>query len=134
MARVPSSSAADRGDGSDDARNPANRWRLTELAEHACLSTSQCQRVFHYAYGMSPFNYLRLLRVRERARLLRETSVPVLTAYAPVGWGARSHAAVVFRHDFGTTPSGDRRYGPATASMGGPDMTVATAREADPSD
>lgn len=114
--------------------NLGKRWRLAELAEHACFSTSQYQRVFHYAYGVSPYTYLRLLRVREMARLLRETDMPVLRVYERVGWGARSHAAVVFRDYFGTTPSGYRRYGPATASAGGPGLAVGTAHEADLTD
>lgn len=119
--------------GEQVRRNPARRWRLVDLAEHACFSKSQYVRVFHYAYGMSPFNYLKLLRVREMARLLHETDMPVLTVYQRVGWGARSHAAVAFRHYYGTTPSGYRRYGPATTSTGGEGLAVCAVHEANPS-
>lgn len=119
--------------GAQVRRYPARRWRLVDLAEHACFSKSQYVRVFRYAYGMSPFNYLKLLRVREMARLLRETDMPVLTVCQRVGWGARSHAAVAFRHYYGTTPSGYRRYGPATTSTGGEGLAVCTVHEANPS-
>lgn len=111
--------------------NPANRWRLADLAAHACFSESQYVRRFHRAYGMSPFTYLALLRVREIARLLRETDMPVLATFEQVGWGQTSHAAAVFRDYFGTTPSGYRRYGPVTASTDGPGLAVGTAHKSD---
>lgn len=110
--------------------NPANRWRLGDLAAHACFSESQYVRRFHHAYGMSPFAYLALVRVREMARLLRETDMPVLAIFEHVGWGQTNHAAVVFRHTYGTTPRDYRRNGPATASTGGPGVAVGRAADA----
>nr|WP_236667765.1 AraC family transcriptional regulator [Nonomuraea sp. K271] len=103
----------------------ARRWRLPDLAAHACLSVSQYARVFRHAYGLTPVTYLTMLRARETARLLRESDLGVLAIYQQAGWGQRSHAAVAFRRYYGTTPSGYRRHGPATASVLGPGVTVA---------
>ncbi len=103
----------------------AAQWRLADLAEHACFSRSQYVRRFTDAYGMSPFAYLTMLRVREMARLLRETDMPVLAIFERVGWGQTSHAAVAFRRYYGTTPSRYRTHGPATATGDGPGVAVA---------
>ncbi len=82
-------------------------------------------RRFTDAYGMSPFTYLTMLRVREMARLLRQTDMPVLAIFERVGWGQTSHAAVAFRRYYGTTPSRYRTHGPATAAGDGPGVAVA---------
>src|SRR5690606_16039680 len=47
----------------------AKRWRIEDLAAHACLSPSQFTRVFRDSFGVTPLVYLTILRVQEMARL-----------------------------------------------------------------
>lgn len=55
----------------------ARPWTLVELAELVDLSPKRVASVFARAFGKTPNAYLVMLRVREMARLLRETSLTV---------------------------------------------------------
>ena len=65
--------------------NMAKRWRVEDLAAHACLSVSQFQRVFRATFGVSPMTYLSILRVLEMARLIRETNESIAIISEHVG-------------------------------------------------
>ncbi|MBK8868653.1 MAG: AraC family transcriptional regulator [Dermatophilaceae bacterium] len=108
----------------------AKRWSLSELAAHACVSTSQFSRLFKESFGVTPITYLSILRVQEMARLIRETDLPIGTITDQVGWCHHcGHATLVFRRYMGVTPFKYRHYGPPSASREGPGMGVAHATE-----
>ncbi len=95
--------------------NMAKRWRVEDLAAHACLSVSQFQRVFRATFWVSPMTYLSILRVREMARLIRETNAPIATISERVGWAPQDgQSSRSFRRYMGTSPISYRRYGPPT--------------------
>lgn len=102
----------------------ARQWRVADLAAHACLSSSQFERVFKEHYGLSPMAYLTMLRVQEMARLLRTTDLLVEQICLRVGWHNRPHTARHFRRYYGVPPTVYRRQGPHTASLGGPGAAV----------
>lgn len=106
----------------------ARRWPLSELAEHACLSSSQFNRVFKDSFGVTPLTYLSILRVQEMARLIRETTLLIGTITEQVGWCHHcGQATRLFRRYMGVTPIDYRRYGPPSATQGGPGTGVARA-------
>ncbi len=108
--------------------NMAKRWRVEDLAAHACLSVSQFQRVFRATFGVSPMTYLSILRVLEMARLIRETNESIAIISEHVGWALQDgQASRSFRRYMGTSPSNYRRHGPPTASADGPGIAVAQA-------
>ena len=108
--------------------NMAKRWRVEDLAAHACLSVSQFQRVFRATFGVSPMTYLSILRVLEMARLIRETNESIAIISEHVGWAPQDgQASRSFRRYMGTSPSNYRRHGPPTASADGPGIAVAQA-------
>lgn len=107
----------------------ARRWRVDDLAAQMCLSSSQFERVFKAHYGLSPLAYLTMLRVREMARLLRTTDLLVAQICPRVGWKSPHHPAGHFRRYYGVTPTEYRRYGPHTASQGGPGAAVGRVRD-----
>ena len=76
------------------------------------LSEKQLTRVFATAYGKTPSAYLRMLRVQEMARLLRESDLNVETAARRVGW-SRNQAIEMFTRHTGTPPGKYRLYGPS---------------------
>jgi AraC-like DNA-binding protein len=41
----------------------AKRWRIQDLAAHACLSPSQFARVFRDSFRVTPLGHLTILRV-----------------------------------------------------------------------
>ncbi|MFV0375370.1 AraC family transcriptional regulator [Microbacterium sp.] len=103
-------------------------WRLDHLAAHACLSKSQLTRVFKESFGVTPLVYLSILRVREMARLIRETDLLITVITERVGWCYHSGCATrVFRRYMGVTPIRYRHYGPPNASRDGPGIGVARA-------
>ena len=69
------------------------------------LSPSQLGRIFVDAYGKTPMTYLTTVRAEHLARLLRETDLPIEAAMREVGWCSRGHAARMFRHAVGVTPT-----------------------------
>lgn len=108
----------------------AKRWSLSELAAHACVSTSQFSRLFKESFGVTPITYLSILRVQEMVRLIRETDLLIGTITDRVGWCHHcGHATLVFRRYMGVTPFEYRHYGPPTATREGPGMGVACAIE-----
>lgn len=108
----------------------AKRWSLSELAAHACVSTSQFSRLFKESFGVTPITYLSILRVQEMVRLIRETDLLIGTITERVGWCHHcGHATLVFRRYIGVTPFEYRHYGPPTESREGPGIGVARAAE-----
>ena len=108
--------------------NMAKRWRVEDLAAHACFSVSQFQRVFRATFGVSPMTYLSILRVQEMARLIRETNEPIATISARVGWAPQDgQASRIFRRYMGASPSSYRRYGPPSTSPEGPGIEIRQA-------
>ncbi len=107
----------------------AERWRVKDLAAHACLSSSQLRRVFKDSFGVSPMTYLSILRAQEMARLIRETNEPIATISTRVGWAPQDgQASTIFRRYMGTSPSNYRRHGPPSTSPEGPGIGTIPAR------
>ena len=86
----------------------AHRWTLAELASSMYLSPSQVGRLFNDQIGMPPIALLARLRVREMARLLRESDMTVDQIGVRVGWRNRGHAAEQFAKIVGVTPTAYR--------------------------
>ena len=84
---------------------PADDWTLGRLAAAINLSPSQLGRIFVDAYGKTPMTYLTTVRAEHLARLLRETDLSIEAAMREVGWRSRGHAARMFRHAVGVTPT-----------------------------
>ena len=83
----------------------SHRWTLSELAAIAHLSPSGLGQLFSKVHGVSPFTWLTHQRVREMARLLRETCQPVRDIARAVGWSNQAHAAQQFRKLTGRSPT-----------------------------
>ncbi|WP_108870659.1 AraC family transcriptional regulator [Tessaracoccus timonensis] len=86
----------------------AHRWSLAEIASSLYLSPSQVGRVFNDQIGMPPIAWLARLRVREMARLLRESDMTIADIGVRVGWRNRAHAAEQFAKIMGVTPTAYR--------------------------
>ncbi|MBZ6370940.1 MAG: helix-turn-helix transcriptional regulator [Microbacterium hominis] len=83
----------------------AHRWTLAELAQDAHLSPSRLGGLFVEQFGVPPIMLLARLRVREMARLLRESDMTVGEIGVRVGWRNRGHAAEQFAKIMGVTPN-----------------------------
>ncbi|WP_321783931.1 AraC family transcriptional regulator [Paraburkholderia sp. J94] len=76
---------------------------LTELADVAGLSVSRFAARFSGEMGVSPQQYVRIVRVRHAQRLLRRGVSPSLVA-AEVGFFDQSHLCRHFKRVLGRTP------------------------------
>ena len=80
---------------SDRAEEMANYLRdhvgqtvtLSELAERFCYSKNQVINIFRAAYGKTPMEYLRFLRMKQAEWLIKVTSMPLRQICEECGYG-----------------------------------------------
>jgi AraC-like DNA-binding protein len=84
-----------------------------DLAAAAGCSRYAAYRAFRQAYGLSPSDYQRQLRVRAARRLLSAGAAPAEVA-ADAGFADQAHLTRWFRRYYGVTPGAYR------AAAGGP--------------
>ena len=75
------------------------------LATVAAMSRSTFAQHFTAAFGRPPMNFLRELRLRKAARLLKTTDVPVKSIANSVGYGSRSYFSRAFKAFYGMDPA-----------------------------
>lgn len=90
-------------------RDPAQRWKLTELAEAVGVSRASLQQRFVEHTGISPIAYATRLRLRHAQSLLRDTDRPVTEIAHHLSFASSQHFATAFRQHFGITPTQCRR-------------------------
>jgi AraC-like DNA-binding protein len=98
-----------------DSLGEAGGGELTadDLAAAAGCSRYAAYRAFRQAYGLSPSDYQRQLRVRTARRLLSAGAAPAEVA-ADAGFADQAHLTRWFRRYYGVTPGAYR------AAAGGP--------------
>ena len=89
--------------------DPANSWRLDELADAVTLDPAYLGRLFRKSTGLSPLDYLARLRAERAATLLTNSSLPIARVGAEVGWPDPTYFARRFRAVSGLTPTEYRR-------------------------
>jgi AraC family transcriptional activator of mtrCDE len=87
---------------------PEQDHSLGSLAREAAMSRSAFAARFRAAFDRAPMEYLREVRLREAARMLRQSSLPVDTVAGRAGFASRSHFSRTFRELFGQSPSAYR--------------------------
>jgi AraC-like DNA-binding protein len=90
---------------------PEAAYTLDGLAQMAGMSRSRFGHHFAATYGRSPMEFVNWVRLKSAARMLRDTSLPIKSIAAAVGYGSRSHFSRAFRAQFGLDPSGFRGEG-----------------------
>jgi len=78
---------------------------LTDLAAVTGLSPSHFAHQFRAGMGMSPYKYMRALRIDHSKTLLKNRDLTVLDVATAVGFDNQQHFATVFRSVVGVTPS-----------------------------
>lgn len=83
---------------------PERPYSLELLASMAAMSRSAFAREFAACFGRTPMAFVRDVRLRHAARLLRGTDLAVDAVARRVGFSSRSHFTHAFRDYFGRTP------------------------------
>jgi AraC-like DNA-binding protein len=97
---------------------PANEFTVDGLAMVAGMSRSAFAAAFRRAFGQSPMNLVKLVRLRRASELLVTTILPVPEIAKRVGFSSRSHFSVAFSELHGMDPSRFRRTFTVTAKDG----------------
>ena len=95
-------------------RHYAEDVSIERIAEAVRYSPGECSRIFRAVTRSTIFDYLRLWRVMEASRLLRETSLPVSEIAYECGFSSPSHLISSFRKIVGQTPLQYRKSSPAS--------------------
>jgi AraC-like DNA-binding protein len=86
--------------------HPEHPHTVASLAEKAYLSRSAFARRFRETFDRPPLQYLRGIRLRHAARLLKKSPpLPVATVARRSGFSSRSHFSRAFRAHFGVPPA-----------------------------
>ena len=88
---------------------PQDTYTVAKLARIAGMSRSCFAAKFVEEYGISPMVYVRNARLSAASDQLMNTTLPVKSIAAAVGYASRSHFARAFAAVFGTDPTQFRR-------------------------
>ncbi len=84
---------------------PGRRFTLEMLADSAGMSRSAFASRFKAAFGRSPMDFLKELRLQHAAHLLRTTQRPIKSIADRVGFDSRSHFSHSFSDFYGQSPA-----------------------------
>ena len=82
---------------------------LRALAREAQVHPASLTRAFRHAYGVTPSEYLRTLRLQWSMQELRAGERALAEIALEAGFADQSHFSRAFRRQFGTTPGAVRR-------------------------
>lgn len=82
----------------------ARRISVAELAQVMCLSASHFHAQFKESVGLTPHQYLLKARLDRAARLLRESSLPLVRIAEECGFSSQSALTTAMRRYLGLTP------------------------------
>ena len=85
-------------------QHPEHHQTVESLASIAHMSRSAFARRFAECFNRSPMDYLRDVRLRRAAQLLRRNDLSVEEVATKVGFSSRSHFSRTFHDHFGTSP------------------------------
>jgi AraC family transcriptional regulator of arabinose operon len=88
---------------------PAATWDFAALAVQVNLSPSRFRHLFKQETGTTPAQYVKEVRLRRAAKLLRTTFLTIKQILEHVGLGSNAHFVRDFRKLYGITPTAYRR-------------------------
>lgn len=78
---------------------------ITEIAQAALISVSECLRCFKHSIGTTPIQYVKQLRIQKAAELLSFTELTITEVAVACGFQEMSYFSKTFRQTHGCTPS-----------------------------
>jgi AraC-like DNA-binding protein len=88
---------------------PSKAWENTELADLVNLSGSRLRHLFKQETGTTPAQYLKAIRLKKAAALLRSTFMSIKEIAMSVGLTTASYFVREFRRSYGMTPTEFRK-------------------------
>ena len=84
--------------------NPADQYKIPELAKNLSMSESKLTRLFRSAYGTSIHRYIQDQRLEKAAALIAGKSMNVSEAALHCGYSNMSWFSKAFKEKFGVSP------------------------------
>jgi AraC-like DNA-binding protein len=84
--------------------DPAHRWTIQELAEHAGMSRSGFALRFKEVVGTSPLEYLTRWRMLQAADKLTNSADSLAKIAASIGYESESTFSIAFKRVMGCSP------------------------------
>ncbi|MGH3555938.1 MAG: AraC family transcriptional regulator [Mycobacterium sp.] len=93
---------------------------VNDLAAHVCMSPSAFAHLFRESIGVSPYQFVKSVRLDRARVLLVEDGLSVNEAARKVGYSSLSHFINEFKRRYGVTPRGyvDMQSGTVPLQMG----------------
>lgn len=85
-------------------------YNVEQLAKNLFMSYSQVQRKLNAVIGLSPNQYIRIIRLEKSKELLSTTNETILNISMMCGFSDPSYFGKVFKQEFGKTPQEWREY------------------------
>ncbi len=92
-------------------RNISRRITIEDLAHQFAMNTTTLKTVFKDVYGTSLAAHIKMHRMEEAARLLKETDKNINDIAQSVGYESQSKFSAVFKEFYKVTPAEFRRSG-----------------------
>ena len=89
--------------------DPAAAWDFAALAALVNLSPSRFRHLFKQETGTTPAQYVKEVRLRHAAKLLRNSFLTIKQILKTAGLGSNAHFVRDFRRLYGMTPTAYRR-------------------------
>ncbi len=89
--------------------HPEQGHSVEDLAGLAGMSRSAFSAHFTQAFGQSPHGFLTEIRLRQAARFLRTTELPIKTIAGKIGYRSRSNFSRAFKAKYGVDPAAYRQ-------------------------
>ena len=83
---------------------PGENYTLDLLADRCRMSRTTFAKRFQKAFGRTPMDFVREIRMRGAAKLLRHTDYPTKTIASRMGYASRSNFSHTFTEFFGVSP------------------------------
>jgi transcriptional regulator GlxA family with amidase domain len=84
---------------------PGENYNLDLLAERCLMSRTTFAKRFQRAFGRSAMDFVREIRLRGAAKMLRQTDQPTKTIATRMGYASRSNFSHAFTEFFGVAPA-----------------------------
>lgn len=88
---------------------PGRRFTIEELSRQYLINTSSLKSIFKTVYGLPIASYMKDYRMREAARLLRETNDSIADIASCVGYESQSKFTQAFKDVFQILPTAYRK-------------------------
>ena len=88
---------------------PTKAWSTSELSDLVNLSGSRLRHLFKQETGTTPAQYLKAIRLKRAASLLRTTFMSIKEIAMEVGLTTASYFVREFRKSYGMTPTEYRK-------------------------